>query len=381
MEKVASAFNFNNMEVVLYNMDERHDQSTLNKLKNEINKFFNKAKCREIIYTNNTDKLFFGMRVYPAFDGNKAIEMLGDQKVSMIQEYYLELDSKLFDPMLNLDRRERVAILLHEIGHIVYDVGTINEVRAQIDMYFAGSDDYLDISSSKGYRELLGYAIKDAILKTGSLFSKFGDTEMIADTFVVSCGYGEALVTAMKKIKFSSHYINKDVDNRFITLSWVLRLRNEFTFRRMPAVKTLNKAKSLTASKLEQRELTYAINILNNSNFGINEGFIEDIKERFSKKFADFKYKGIKGIKNDVYELNLRLRASESFEDIMYIIRQANTDIAILQDYLNEDLPDDERKSVIDTLEEFYEIRMKAAKQQEIKHYDSAIQVYYPDMN
>lgn len=381
MERVASNFDFKTIETIMFNMEANHSSSDLAKLRNELNKFFVKAKCREILYTVNTDKLFFGMRVYPLFDGNKAIEILGDKKSNIFEEYYVEFDSKLFDPMLCLNKREHTAILLHEIGHIVYDTGTIDEVRKQIDMYFAGSDDYVDLNASKGYRELIGYALKDSVVKVGSLFANLGNTETVSDAFVVACGYGPDLESAIRKISNSATYLAKDVDNRFITLSWVLRLRSEFSIRRLPAIKTLNKAKTLTASKLEQREIAYATDILNHSDFGINEGFIEDIKARFSKKVNDFKIKGIKSIKQDIYELNLRLRTAESTEDLMYIIRQVNTDVSILQDYLSEDIEEDERKSVIDTLQELYTIRQKAAKEQTVRdRYDSAIQVYYPDM-
>lgn len=381
MERVTSNFNFKTIETIMFNMEENHSSSDLSKLKNELNKFFVKARCKEVLYTVNTDKLFFGMRVYPVFDGNKAIEILGDKKSSPFEEYYVEFDSKLFDPMLGLNKREKTAILLHEIGHIVYDTSTIDEVRAQIDMYFARTGDYVDLNASKGYKELIGYALKDSIVKIGSLFTKFGNTELVADAFVVSCGYGPDLESAMKKIVRSSTYMAKSVDDRFITLSWILRLRNEFSLRRIPAIKTLNKAKTLTASKLEQREITYANSILNRSDLGFNEGFIEDIKSRFSKKFNDFKVKGIRAMRNDIYELNLRLRTAETAYDLMSIIRQANTDITILQDYMTEDLSNEERKAVMDALEEFYDIRQRAAKEQTVRdRYDSAIQVFYPDM-
>ena len=381
MERVASNFDFRTIETIMFNMEDNHSSSNLSKLKNELNKFFIKARCKEVLYTVNTDKLFFGMRVYPVFDGNKAIEILGDKKTVPFEEYYVEFDSKLFDPMLGLNKREKTAVLLHEVGHIVYDTATVDEVRAQIDMYFSKSGDYVDVNASKGYKELIGYALKDSIVKMGSLFTKFGNTETVADTFVVSCGYGPDLESAMRKIMRSSTYMAKNVDDRFITLSWVLRLRNEFAIRRLPAVKTLNKAKQLTASKLEQREIAYASNIMSRTDLGLNEGFIDDIKARFSKKFNDFKLKGIRSIRNDIYELNLRLRTAESAEDLMYIIRQANTNVTILQDYLAEDISDDERKAVMDALEELYDVRQRAAKEQVVRdRYDSAIQVIYPNM-
>ena len=35
--------------------------SDLNTLKNELNRFFKDSTCKEVMSTNNTDKMFFGM--------------------------------------------------------------------------------------------------------------------------------------------------------------------------------------------------------------------------------------------------------------------------------------------------------------------------------
>lgn len=380
MEKTPSNYNFSNMEKLLFAIDEDHSSSTLSKLKNELNKFFNKAKCKEVLYTMNTDKMFFGMRVYPMINGDEALEILGDGKTKPFEYYYVELDSKLFDPMLGLDEKELTAILLHEVGHIVYDTGTIDEVRKAVDMYFAGTGDYADPKVSKGYKELIGYAMKDSVMKVGSIFSRFGNDEIIADAFVTGCGYGPYLESGVRKIMRSDTYLNKDVDDRLITLSWVLRLRSEFAIRRLPAIHTLNKAKHLTGSQLEKRELDYAVNLLNHMDEPMTEGAIDAVKQRFSKKFNDFKVKGINAIKNDVYEFNVRLRCAESEDDLLYIIRAINRDVTILQDYLTEDIPDKEREAVLATLQELYDVRQKAAKEKSVRNLSSSlINVVYPD--
>ena len=377
MERVLSNFNFSTIETILENLDADHSSSRLSKLKSELNKFFNKAHCNEVLYTLNTDKLFFGMRVYPVINGDDAMEILSTERSKLFEKYVIEIDSKLTDPMLALDGKELTAILLHEVGHIVYDTGTIDEVKNQVDMYFANTGDTLDVkSSSKGYRELMGYALKDAVMKTGSIFCKFGDTEMIADSFVAGCGYGPYLESGMRKVSASSYYINKDVDERFLTLSWVLRLKSEFDMRRIPAIKTLNKAKGMTASKLEQRELTYAANIISRTD--LNEGAIDNVRERFDRGFMKFKAKGIKGLKDDVYELNLILRTAEDPDDLFLIIRRCNNNIAIIQDYMSEDITEAERKDCQDTLAQYYDIRQRAAKDKSVRdRYSSMINVVY----
>lgn len=381
MERVASNFDFSILEKTLFTLDADHSGTALNRIKTQLNTFFVKTRCKEVLYTQNTDKLFFGLRVYPILDGNKAIELLGDSDSNTFEGYYLEIDSKLLDPMLYLDGRELVALIIHEIGHIVYDTMTIQEVKNQIDMYFARSNEYVDINASKGYKELLAYAIKDAVMKVGSVFSKTGNTEMVADAFVVACGYGPELESALKKIVKSLSYMAQDVDDRFIALSWVLRLGREFSILRIPAIKTLNKAAQLTGSNLEKKELKYASRIMSTMNEPINESALDNLKARFSKKFMEFKAKGVRAIKNDVYELNLRLRCADDQDELMSIIRTINSDIAILQDYLTEDIPDEERQDIIETLQELYDIRQKAAKDKTVKdRYSGYIQVIYPSI-
>ena len=381
MQSFKSNFDFSKIESILFMLDEDHSGAKLNLLKSEINKFFFKAQCREVLYTVNNDKLFFGMRVYPQIEGNDVVDIMSDDKPKTFSKYYIEFDSKLFDPMLGLDEKEITAIMLHEIGHIVYDTGSIDEVRKNIDMYFTNTGDYLSPNINNNYKEVIAYAMKDAVVKAGSLFCKFGNEENIADIFVASCGYGPYLESGFRKILRSTNYINKDVDDRFIVLSWALRLKRDLKLNRLPAIKTLNKAKQLTGSELEKREITNAVTKLSRME-SVEEGAFENLKSRFSKKLNDFKIKGVKSIKNDVYELNLRLRTAEDPDDLMYIIRTVNTDVAILQDYLSEPEVDDiERQSIYDALEELYSIRQKAAKEKTVRDkYASLISITYPDI-
>lgn len=380
MEYINTKYDFSIIEKLMFMISEDHSSSTLNKLKNEVNKLFTKSKCKDILYTNNTDKLFFGMRVYPLFDGDDTMEILGDSKTKIFEKYYIEFDSKLFDPILGLTEKELTAILLHEIGHIVYDIGTIDVVRKNIDLYFADADEYVDLKASKGYKELIGYALKDAVMKVGSLFTKFRDEEIVADATVVACGYGPDLETALRKIRRSATYLNKDVDDRFITLAWVLRLRSEFSTKRIPAIHTLNRAKALTASQLEKRELDYAIKLMNRMEDPMNEGIIDDLKEKFSKKIIKFKTNGVRTIRDDIYELNLRLRCAEHEDDLIFIIRTVNTDITILQDYLSDDISDYEREETIKALQDLYDIRQRASKDKKVRSLNSSLlNVIYPE--
>ena len=380
MININTKYNFDKLENMLMLMPDNHSYTDLNNFKKELNNFFKTIPCKNVLYTNNTDNMFFGMRVYPSFQENDIISMVGDGETVSPKFYYLEFDSKLFDPMMNLSAKELMAILLHEIGHIVYDNSTIDEMRKQLDVYFADSETSFDYSNiSLSYNKVLSYAIKDAIIKIGSIFSKVGDDEIIADSFVISCGYGQELESAMRKISRSNVFLDKNVDNRLLTLSWAIRLATEFNIKRIPAVHTLNRAKMMTASQLEKNELKTAIDNMNKMKNPLDESAIDVVKSRFSEKIAKIKLKGMRVIKDDVYELSVRLRTAQTEEDLLFIIRNTNSDIAIIQDYLSEpDISDEERKSCTDVLMQLYDIRQRAAKEKKINT-SHAIQVYYPE--
>ena len=148
-------------------------------------------------------------------------------------------------------------------------------------------------------------------------------------------------------------------------------------FRGTLLIGTPGSGKSFSA----KREITNAVSKLNRME-DINEGAIDNLKSRFNKKINDFKIKGIKSIKNDIFELNLRLRTAEDVDELMYVIRTVNNDVAILQDYLSEpEVSDMERESIYSVLEELYSIRQKAAKEKGVRDkYASIINITYPDI-
>ena len=88
-------YNLNNIESVCkrFVASTNHPTvSVLNDLKRELNSLFTEAKCEEIIYTKNTDKLFFGMRVYPLMDGEDAMNLIQEEHPVAFNRYYVEFD-------------------------------------------------------------------------------------------------------------------------------------------------------------------------------------------------------------------------------------------------------------------------------------------------
>lgn len=328
-------YNFSELENVMFNFKEDQSASRLRQIRIELNKFFKDSTCKEVIYTKNTDKLFFGMCVMPYISGDEAVDIIIGSGKKRITGYYLEIDSKLLE--IGLSAKELVAVLLHEVGHIVNDSTPIEETRNLLNVYLDKTNDHLVITDSVHYRELLAYALKDSMRKMYSMFFK-EDEEIIADQFVVIYGYGPELESAYKKVVKRAGKINKDVSNKVIVLQWTLRIYKDLKIRRIGALHTLNKARKLTASNLENRELAVITRSINQID---DDALISEaagtMVRKVSKIYKDFKYKGMRNLEDDLYEYNLRVKNVDDQEEALMILRQLNLRLAMIDDYTSSE--------------------------------------------
>ena len=354
-------YNFNNIESVatrFVSSTNHPSVSVLNDLKRELNNLFTEAKCEEIIYTKNTDKLFFGASVVPVLNNEETLEIVLGENDFRITKYYLELDSKLL--MLNLTGRELTAILLHEVGHMVINDIPVKRVRENIDKYFQDKDKILDLKASGQYTQLLNFAVKDTLKKVTSIRYK-NNEEVMADSFVVMCGYGDALQTAMSKISSNLWSTTVGVkEPKLVILDWVFRLYTNMKFARIPALKTLQKSKSYTASVLEKKEIDKVIAAIQRIDTDLVEEstYLIETAKRKNSLFRRLKVNGLRSIEDDLYEFRMRAKNVDTEDEAMYTLRQINTRLTILDDYVKyEDLDDDERQKYIDIMNQFREVR------------------------
>ena len=263
-----------------------------------------------------------------------------------ITEYYLELDSKLFSPTLGLSTREITAVLLHEIGHMVNDTSPVDKLRKELDMYLVKNNETIKTSDSVHYQEILAFGIKDALRKITSLFET-DDDEIIADSFVVACGYGPELESAFEKVVKNSYRINKDVSNKFIVLAWVIRLYTDIKLRRIVAIKSLQKGESYTASKLEKREMENVIRRLRriDDDTLIEAVGFDLVADKVNSTMSRIKYKGIRSFEDDLYDYNLQVKNVQHEDEALELLHKINTRLNIIDDYVtSENISENERK-------------------------------------
>ena len=192
-------YNFSDLEMACAEIIDSDGRKGLDKLKKELNNFFKDSTCKDILFTRS-DTLFFGMCVYPQVDEELITEILQDEKKVRFSKYTIEIDSKVLHPTLNITAQELLAMVLHEVGHIVNDSGPVDEVRKAIALYLTKKGDALNIPKSAQYYTILSYGIKDTVRRMTSMLFIYKDGEVLADEFVHMCGYGNELNSIFEKI-------------------------------------------------------------------------------------------------------------------------------------------------------------------------------------
>lgn len=312
--------------------------SKLNELKAELNRLFKMSTCDTIIYTKNTDKPFFGMCVMPVItDSDVKRILLNTDDMEISKKYFLEFDSKLFD--IGLNRRELTAILLHEIGHVALEVErAANEVSKCVFLYLQKNNDTIDVDNVVKYSGVLSFGIKDALRKINNIFE---DDEIQADSYAVALGYGDYLRSALEKITASVSSLNKSVtNNKLLILQWTLRMYKDVKFKRVPAIQKLQKCYEISGSELEKREIKTCIDNIKKIEYNkmtetMLENMIYETKNSMSI-FRKFKHRNMRNIEDDIYEYALRIKSVDEQDEALIILRDINTRLAIVDDYLSD---------------------------------------------
>lgn len=364
-------------------MKQRHTAtpSDLKVLKDELNKFFKDSTCKEVLYTNNTDKMFFGMKIIAMIDADDIYDYLVEDEPVRIGKYIIEIDSHLLNPILDLTERELLAMLLHEVGHMVGDATPIENARRELNSYLAANKDHIRIAQSIHYKEFLAYGLKDYLSKQQSMFYTSDSSEILADEFAMSYGFSNDLSHAYSKITSNNMklYENSEV-SKFAVFAWTLNLYNNLKTRRIGALHTLSRAKQLTGSRLEKLELD---NVMRRIKRIDDDILVEasSIHSKLREKLKKHRLNNMRTIDSTMYELSMQIRNVEDEDDALYLMRQLNNNIAIIDEYKNSpDCDTQEVQKWNNLMDKFIQLRDKLSSTVVYKNKTYGIFVQYPDI-
>lgn len=346
---------YDDIEIAIQNIKKDPKQEFILDLQNALNKFFD-AKCLRVLYTNNTDKLFFGIYAMPKIDAEQVIKIITGGEKYVIDQYYLELDSKLFQEDINLSSKEIAALLMHEVYNLVSDAAPCESVCKAIDAHLTKNNDVLKISDSIHYMELLSYGFRDAVRKFITIFDKKEvDNNPVMNDFFEWCGYEQNIKSAFNKIALNWYNYNKEINNKFIVLAWVLRVYKNVRDNRIPALMMIDRCKQLSPSKIEIKELDNIARRLNRidddaliESAGTPEHILyEEVK---SSILPNKKMKSVpEALEDDIVKIAMEQENALYNEPdaIPMLMANINSKLAYIQDYVeNNQLTKEEFKQL-----------------------------------
>ena len=330
--------NFIKLEDALYTAvyENNNSSAVTNAIIDECNKLTGHARCKEVIINDNC-KYFFGMMVMPYLNERDISNIISRDADIEVNSYKIEIDRKLKD--LLMTDKELVACLLHELGHVVTDTESNKEISRIVAGYKANMNDMKSTDRVKVYKcaEIFDLGLSLAIAKFNSIFCS-NDPEILADSFAVAYGYGEPLRSGFNKILGGSSKLNRDL-SPFATLEWCFKLFWEFKWKRIPAIESLMTAEKIEPSELIRRKIKHNIQSLRSSKLNcldeygdilITEGFMDKFKNFMNK----LDIKDIRELSQELAEFSIRVKACDEEDEALYIVRELNERISILDDII-----------------------------------------------
>lgn len=371
VEKIESVF----LNILYLKPEERiisPNISLLEDLKILLNDLFKENNCIDILYTLNTDKQFFGIKINPMMSATDALTILATDEKIKLDKYQVEIDSKLFD--CGLTAEELTSILLFEISSMMDSYEVIDEVRSLIDLHVLANDDVISLRDSANYSQLIIYALKDTLYKVSSILFKDDIEDIAANKLIQAASLEDSTITAQQKIISSSFGLGDSVrEPKTIILRWVFMIYKDIKHNSDIIKCALRDAKDFTASKLIKIEIDKTLQAVDNIQA---QTIFENasIVEVFDRKglspvaeislFKSLKVSGLKTIEDSYYEFVLRIKNCDTEEDALYILRGINTRLSILEDYIynTPDLSENDRKRWETLVRRYKELRESLVK-------------------
>ena len=342
--------------------DLTNSKEDVESIRQNLNYILPTGSCKEVIYTNNVDKLPFGCIVLPTLaDINvNAFLITGDEVT--IKEYKCEIDSKMFD--YGLTDEEIAQILLFNIFHLISGTRPCEVIREYIDNFFCDENTQLVIRDSVQYKTILSFGIADALCKITSCLYLPDDIDEDAYLESLDFEYG-SFKSAIDKLYNEIPGCENEATRapNLSMLNWSLRLYSNVDNERPAALHLLRKAKDITASNLYIKRIDAMINSLNriDTDAYVTEAVNSVLNEK-GGLLAYLKYTGLRDLENDLYEFQIRAKNAEGEQEVMYALKQINARLTILADYIRENRDDPDIDHWIEVKAEYEELRDILAK-------------------
>lgn len=325
------------------------DKIELNKIKECLNKIFPDSKCVDVIYTVNTDKMFFGIVTLPILSPNEILNIMTSDEDSKITTYKVELDSKLFCETIDLSLDEITALIVHEVARLVNDYYPINNARYLIDKTVLDYGIALKMSEYVPYIEIIGYGIKEAARRSVSIFeNNYLVPYYLDETYELT----DSLRRAITKLENKGNLWDTEVDNKSIIIKWVVRLYTDILKYRIMSLHTLEKGIEITGSVLVVNEMKNIVKKLHRiDDYSLMQeassiiNFFNSTKNATLNALDRFKSNGIKNYYDDYYEIQFEYNNMDNDRGTaVTLLHKINSRMSVIDDYISTEKVDPQTK-------------------------------------
>lgn len=346
-----------------------------NMIKIELNKIFPDFTCIRVVYTPNHDKRFFGVHISPIFESNFIRSLFtglypntvsGDienfEPFKPSSKYELEIDGKILSSNV-LTPIQLWALIFNEIS--MYNcTKPINQLRAMIDTYITKDETHIEMDRIYNSDETFLLVSDITLHNLCSAFARYGENVSEPLQLTIEEGLGDFYKSTINILKENVEWQQPLADTTGLMLCWYFKQYHwihdnrtlEYTFRdaiRMEASKLVRKAIN--------NALCQNVQVIPQD----KKYYIKSIQESARRKglMWQMKRNGIKSIEEDLYEYTMKIRNIETEDDAIILMRQINSRMSILEDYLREeDIDDVDRKRWETCYSQYVQLRSELSK-------------------
>lgn len=346
-----------------------------NMIRIELNKIFPDFTCIRVVYTPNYDKQFFGVHISPIFESNFIRSLFAGLYPNTVSgnienfepfkpssKYELEIDGKILSSNV-LTPMQLWALIFNEIS--MYNcTKPINQLRAMIDTYITKDETHIEMDQIYVSNETFLLVSDITLHNLCSAFARYGENVSEPLQLTVEEGLGDFYRSAINILKENVEWQQPLADTTALMLCWYFKQYDwihdnrtlEYIFRdtiRMEASKLVREAIN--------RALCQNVQVIPQDKKYYNKSIQESARRK--GLMWQMKRNGIKSIEEDLYEYTMKIRNIETEDDAIILMRQINSRMSILEDYLREeDIDDVDRKRWETCYSQYVQLRSELSK-------------------
>lgn len=346
-------------------------------IKRELNKEFKDVTCTRVVYTPNTDKSMFGIHICPDFgamantirnlfaglydNGRSDCDLDSFEPFKMIR-YQLEIDGRILASNV-LSPMQLWALIFNEIS-IYNSTQPIYNVRAMIDTYIAKKEKSVNLDLVYRSSETFNMVLDITLHNLCSAFAKYGEDISIPAQITNEYGLGLSYKEAINILKENVEWHQPVADTTGLMMVWYFNhydwIRENRTLEYIYRDAIMSEA-SKTIRQLIKNALEQNVMVIDVDKMYYTKSIQESTKRR--GLMWQMKRNGIKSIEEDLFEYTMRIRNIETEDDAIILMRQINSRMSILEDYLREeDIDDVDRKRWEECYSQYVTLRSELSK-------------------